>query len=250
MRPPDVAILSFTQCPHAMIHSLPQPHDLPPLTVVGAGKLGLAVAGAWKDAGGQIGREISSGQPWTPEGMVFEATAPEAALPHLLRCLEHQVPVVTGTTGWLSHLPQVQQAAEDHNGTLFWSTNFSPAVHATHMIAREATRIMALLDGYEASIQDVHHVHKKDAPSGTALTLQEHVRQAGWTKDLPIESERVGEVVGLHKLSWESDHDCVALQHEAKSRLGFAQGAVMALRWTWARHQGNLPGVYTMTDLF
>ena len=218
MRPPDVALLSLTQCPDALSDSLPHPLVLLALTVVGAVKLGQSVAKAWKDAGGEIGREIRSGQSWTPQGMVFEATAPEAALPHLLRCLEHQVPVVTGTTGWLSHLPQVQQAAEDHHGTLFWSTNFSPAVHATHLIAREATRIMALLDGYEASIQDVHHVHKKDSPSGTALTLQENVLQAGWTKDLPIASQRMGEVVGLHKLSWESDHDCVALQHEAKSR--------------------------------
>lgn len=250
MRPPDVALLSFTQRPSAMNASLPKPLDLPPLTMVGKGKLGQAVAKAWKDAGGKIAQEIRSGQPWTPQGMVFEATAPDAALPHLLRCLEHRVPVVTGTTGWLSHLSQVQEAAEDHHGTLFWSTNFSPAVHATHLIAREATRIMSKLEGYDASIQDVHHVQKKDAPSGTALTLQENVRQAGWTKDLPIESQRMGEVVGLHKLSWESDHDCVALQHEAKSRLGFAQGAVLALRWTWARHQGNLPGVYTMTDLF
>jgi 4-hydroxy-tetrahydrodipicolinate reductase len=96
----------------------------------------------------------------------------------------------------------------------------------------------------------VHHFHKKDAPSGTALTLAEHVKNSGWPGEVAIESERRGEVVGLHSLRWDSDHDVVALHHEAKSRVGFAEGAIWALKWTWKQHKLERFGLFTMNNLF
>jgi 4-hydroxy-tetrahydrodipicolinate reductase len=109
---------------------------------------------------------------------------------------------------------------------------------------------MAQLEGYTALIREVHHVNKLDAPSGTAITLKQTAMAGGLPEDTPIRSERQGEVVGLHALAWDSVHDSVVLQHEAKNRGGFAEGAVLALRWTWQQHLQGHHGLFTMTDLF
>lgn len=233
-----------------MNRNLPSPATLPPLTVVGAGKLGSAVAEAWTRHGGKVSARITAGQSWVPEGLVFEATAPDAAFANLVRCAEARVPVVTGTTGWLERLGELEGHLTQSQSTAFYSTNFSPGVHALNLIAEHAAGVMSQLEGYTAHVREVHHIHKKDAPSGTALTLKKHVQQGGWSKPLDIESVREGEVVGLHALAWDSAHDSVVLHHEAKSRLGFAEGAVWALRWTWERHREEAFGLYTMTDLF
>ena len=229
---------------------LPLPQSIPPLLVVGAGKLGSAVAETWVNQGGSVQEAVSAGESWVPEGLVFEATAPGVAFENVLRCVHANVPVVTGTTGWLDRLDELEAAIASANCTAFWSTNFSPGVHALNQIAQHAAGIFEKIPGYEAHIHEVHHIHKKDAPSGTAITLQQHAKQGGWSAELPIESKREGEVIGLHALAWDSVHDAVVLQHEAKSRLGFAEGAVWALRWTWQRHLERDFGLYTMTDLF
>jgi len=233
-----------------MSADLPMPEAIPPLLVVGAGKLGSAVANAWMDQGGSVREAVHAGEAWTPEGLVFEATAPDAAFDNVMRCVGAKVPVVTGTTGWLDRLKELETAIATAEGTAFWSTNFSPGVHALNQIAQHAAGIFDKIPGYRGHIREVHHVHKKDAPSGTAITLQKHAIQGGWSQDLSIESLREGEVIGLHALAWDSAHDAVVLQHEAKSRLGFAEGAVWALRWTWHRHLERDFGLYTMTDLF
>ena len=229
---------------------LPLPSSIPPLLVVGAGKLGSAVTKAWNNQGGTVRSSVNAGDAWTPQDLVFEATAPDAAFDNILRCVQANVPVVTGTTGWLHQLGDVEEALNSSNSTVFWSTNFSPGVHALNQIAQHAAGIFESIPGYEAHIREVHHVHKKDAPSGTALTLQSHAVAGGWSREMPIECRREGEVIGLHALAWDSVHDAVVLQHEAKSRLGFAEGAVWALRWTWQRHLERDFGLYTMTDLF
>ena len=233
-----------------MTADLPLPSALPPVTFVGAGKLGTAVAEAWAQRGGSVASRVTAADAWEPQGLVFEATAPDAAVDNLTRCIEAQVPVVTGTTGWLERLDEVRDLALRAESTAFYSTNFSPGVHALNAIAKHAAGVFNQIPGYAPHIREVHHVHKKDAPSGTALTLAEHVTDGGWTRDLPIESVREGEVVGLHALAWDSAHDAVVLQHEAKTRAGFAEGAVWALCWTWKRHVERGFGLYTMTDLF
>ncbi|MDA0728363.1 MAG: hypothetical protein O3B70_01950 [Bacteroidetes bacterium] len=225
--------------------------DLPPVTFVGSGKLGMAVAEAWECQGGRVARMVGRGESWTPEGLVFEATSPEAAKANVLRCVNARVPVVTGSTGWLQGLSEIEVAAQTHGSTAFWSTNFSPGVHALNLLAAYASQLMSRLDPqrehYQAMITEVHHVHKKDAPSGTALTLESHARRSGHS--IPIESRREGDVVGLHTLTWDSAFDSVVLQHEAKNRDGFALGAISALRFVWQQHQLGRPGLYTMTDL-
>ena len=233
-----------------MIHKLPLPSDLPAVTIVGAGKLGKAVAAVWEERGGSIAKLVTSGQTWEPKGLVFEATQPEAAAENLARCIRARIPVVTGTTGWLDQLPEMLDMSQKERSTVFYSTNFSPGIHALNAIAKHAVDIFGQIPGYQPRIQEVHHVEKKDAPSGTALTLAQLMKQRGWTQDMAIESIREGEVMGLHSLVWDSEHDAVVLQHEAKSRIGFAKGAVWALCWTWQRHAQAEFGLYTMTDLF
>ena len=224
--------------------------SIPPLTIVGAGKLGMAVAEAWQRQGGALGECVTKGQPWSPKGLVFEATSPEAAFDNVKRCIDAGVPVVTGSTGWLERAPEIEALAVAKGCAAFCSTNFSPGVHALNLVAAHAASVFERIPGYRASIQEVHHVHKVDAPSGTALTLSEWVKRGGWSGDVAIDSVREGDVVGLHALAWDSAHDAFVLQHEAKSRVGFAEGAVWALRWTWERQRREEFGLYTMTDLF
>ena len=109
---------------------LPLPSSIPPLLVVGAGKLGSAVTKAWNNQGGTVRSSVNAGDAWTPQDLVFEATAPDAAFDNILRCVQANVPVVTGTTGWLHQLGDVEEAMNSSNSTVFWSTNFSPGVHA------------------------------------------------------------------------------------------------------------------------
>ena len=110
----------------AMIHKLPLPSDLPAVTIVGAGKLGKAVAAVWEERGGSIAKLVTSGQTWEPKDLVFEATQPEAAAENLARCIRARIPVVTGTTGWLDQLPEMLDMSQKERSTVFYSTNFSP----------------------------------------------------------------------------------------------------------------------------
>ena len=228
---------------------LAPPQALPPLLVVGAGKLGSAVAEAWINHGGTVREAVGAGETWVPEGLVFEATAPDSAFDNVMRCVDASVPVVTGTTGWLDRLDELETAIAGEKSTAFWSTNFSPGVHALNQIAQHAAGIFEKIPGYRAQIHEVHHIQKRRAERNghhppTACRARRLV------SSVPIESKREGEVIGLHALAWDSVHDAVVLQHEAKSRLGFAEGAVWALRWTWRRHLERDFGLYTMTDLF
>ena len=168
--------------------------------------------------------------------------APDAAVDNLTRCIEAQVPVVTGTTGWLERLDEVRDLALREGSTVFYSTNFSPGVHALNAIAKHAAGVFHQIPGYVPHIREVHHVHKKDAPSGTALTLAEHVTQGGWTRDLPIESVRAGEVVGLH--AGVGLCTMPLFCSTTKTRAGFARGRVGPLldletpcgAWIWTVH--------------
>ena len=225
-------------------------HDIPAVTFVGRGKLARAVAELWEERGGSIASMVGSNESWEAKGLVFEATTPGAAVANLSKCLKAGTPFVTGTTGWHDSMSDLAKLAQEHRATGFWSTNFSPGVHALNAIAQHASQVMTQLEGYTAHIREVHHVHKLDAPSGTAITLKQAAMTGGLSKETPIRSERQGEVVGLHALAWDSVHDSVVLQHEAKNRGGFAEGAVLALRWIWQQHLQGHHGLFTMTDLF
>ncbi len=188
--------------------------------------------------------------------VALEFTHPESAPRNLIACFDAGVPVVTGTTGWNDQLPDILEACKSRQGGLFYASNFSIGVNLLFRINRLLSSWAHLKYGYSASIREVHHVHKRDAPSGTALSLAGDILNASdqysaWSmksvskdNELRIESIREGEVPGIHEVRFSSQVDELTIRHEAFSREGFALGALAA-----ARFMAGKTGVYGMDDL-
>lgn len=159
---------------------------------------------------------------------VIDFTTPEAVLPNLRACLANGARVVVGTTGWYTHLEDMKALAERKGAGLLYGTNFSIGVQAMLRVARELA--LAALD-YKFSITETHHVSKKDAPSGTALTIKQVLQAANSALHVEIISKREGDASGTHVIEARSQSDVIELKHEAFSRRGFAEGAVRAAEW-------------------
>jgi len=202
--------------------------------------------------------------------VAIEFTAPQVAYDNYLRAFAHHVKVGSGSTGWIpQHGEEVKRLCEEEGQTLFWSSNFSLGVTIFRAVNRYLARIMNRFDDYTAQMEEVHHVHKLDHPSGTAITLAEELlsevqRLDGWqcgqlvapdgsiqesaqvpSDKLSIHSIRRGEVPGIHSVTWNCEADSITITHDAHNRRGFALGAVLAAEYT-AQHTGLL----TMSDLF
>ncbi|HJZ98251.1 MAG TPA: dihydrodipicolinate reductase C-terminal domain-containing protein [Candidatus Solibacter sp.] len=141
------------------------------------------------------------------------------------------IPIVVGTTGWLDHIDQVKASVEKHNGALVWSPNFSIGVNAFFRIIAEAARLIAAEQEYGAWAWEIHHSQKKDAPSGTLLKLVDEMKRAGYTRPIDVGSNRAGAIPGTHEIGFDSSADTITLRHTARSREGFARGALKAAQW-------------------
>src|SRR3954447_3374206 len=141
------------------------------------------------------------------------------------------VPLVVGTTGWLEHLDQVKRAVEGHGTGLVWSPNFSIGVNLFLRVVREAARLMESEPEYGAWAWEIHHSAKKDAPSGTLLKLVEEMKRAGYARNIDVGSNRAGAIPGTHEIGFDSTADTITLRHTARSREGFARGALKAADW-------------------
>jgi 4-hydroxy-tetrahydrodipicolinate reductase len=159
---------------------------------------------------------------------VIDFTAPEAAVQNIRACLANGARVVVGTTGWYQHLADIQALCERRSGALLYSTNFSIGVQALFRVARD---LALAAPHYEFRITETHHASKKDAPSGTALTLKQILEAARPGLSIEIVSKREGEVAGIHGIEARSENDRIELRHEAYWRRGFAEGAVRAAEW-------------------
>ena len=189
--------------------------------------------------------------------VAIEFTAPQVAYDNYLRAFAQGVKVVSGSTGWLKdHGDDVRRMCRQEGKTLFWSSNFSLGVTVFRAVNRYLARIMNQFPQYDVELEETHHVHKLDHPSGTAITLADEIvaeldRKDAWAEDttdaklLRIDHIRRGEVPGIHTVRYDSDADCITITHDAHSRKGFALGAVLAAEYT-ATHEGLL----TMSDLF
>lgn len=202
--------------------------------------------------------------------VAIEFTAPTAAYDNCMKAFAAGVKVVSGSTGWMSeHGEEMERLCREEGRTLFWASNFSIGVAIFSAVNNYLARIMDNFPGYDVSMSETHHVHKLDAPSGTAITLAEGIlenlkRKTAWVKgtltapdgsvsgttdcrpeELPISSIREGEVPGIHSIRYESEADTITITHDAKNRKGFALGAVLAAEFT-ATHEGFLG----MNDLF
>ncbi len=202
--------------------------------------------------------------------MAIEFTNPTAAYGNYLKAFAHNVKVVSGSTGWMKeHGDDVKRMCSEGGQTLFWASNFSVGVAIFSAVNRYLAKIMNGFPQYSVRMEEVHHVHKLDAPSGTAITLAEEIidnldRKDRWVKgtllapdgslsgsdtckpdELPIDSIRRGEVPGIHTVTYDSEADMITITHDAHSRKGFALGAVLAAEYT-ADHSGLL----TINDMF
>lgn len=191
----------------------------------------------------------------------IEFTTPTAAPHNIRKCIDLDLPVVCGTTGWNEKIAETESYCLAQDGSLFHASNFSLGVNILFSLNKKLARIMDQFPEYKVRIHEVHHVHKKDAPSGTAISLAQQILEAssklkGWrlTGDgqsegshgdqLPIDAERKGEVKGIHSIQYESLLDTIILSHDAHSRDAFAAGALMAARFLKGKK-----GVFGMQDL-
>ena len=192
--------------------------------------------------------------------VVIEFTTPEAAPGIIKHCIESGIPIVSGTTGWQEyHLRSILKWTELKTGKFLYASNFSIGMNITFALSRKLAMVMNEYPQFAASIKEIHHIHKKDSPSGTAHTLigdivDQHKRYNDFTLNIdqslnadiiPVNAIREGEVKGIHEVTWKSDSEKIVISHEAFDRKIFAEGAIMAA--TWLIHQK--PGVYTMRDI-
>ncbi len=197
--------------------------------------------------------------------VAIDFSMPTAAVDNIHKCFEAGVPVVVGTTGWYDQLDEIKELAEKEGQALVYSSNFSVGVNLFYKLNKILASMMKNFDNYDVMIEEVHHTAKLDHPSGTALSLAKHVMaeypqkttikdrlifdknqpaQSAKAHELLIESYREGDVTGLHTVKYESVIDSIQITHDAKSRYGFAKGALMAAEWVIGKK-----GVYTMDDI-
>lgn len=239
------------------------------IALIGYGKMGRMIEDIALQRGHEIVCKIDIDNQEDFDSIAFksadvaiEFTNCNVAYENCLRAFEHNVKVVSGSTGWMQeHGDEMKRMCLGNGKTLFWASNFSVGVAVFGAVNKYLAKIMNKFTEYEVSIEETHHIHKLDAPSGTAITLAEQVidnldRKTNWelatetsqphnSNILPITSFREGEVPGIHIVKYDSDADQIMITHDAHSRQGFALGAVLAAEYT-AKHNGWL----TMSDLF
>jgi 4-hydroxy-tetrahydrodipicolinate reductase len=188
--------------------------------------------------------------------VAIEFSSPESVFGNLKACIEKGIPVVCGTTGWLHRKPEIEKLCQDNRGAFFYASNYSLGVNLFFQFSKRLARIMSDHRAYNVSIEEIHHAAKKDAPSGTAITLAEGViENIGYknkfvnetTTDplcVGIVSKRIDQVAGTHTVSYSSQIDTIELKHIAHTRAGFAEGAVIAAEWLVGR-----TGVFGMEDM-
>lgn len=231
------------------------------ILIVGYGKMGHIVEQVAQERGHKISAIIDEGDSWEkvkPEetDVAIEFSTPATAVDNIKACLERQIPIVVGTTGWYEQIDEVKKLVAADNGSLLYSSNFAIGVFLFRKVNVFLAKLMSKYTGYEPSITEIHHIHKKDAPSGTAITLANEIIECREDKtswrlgekqsenELSISSIRQGEEFGTHKISYSSTEDTIEIEHKAKSRRGLALGAVLS-----AEFLKNKKGVYTMNDM-
>lgn len=223
------------------------------IALIGYGRMGHLIEEVAKSRGIEISCIIDEGdeakfatEDFRKSDVAIEFSTPAAAIDGILSCFAAKVPVVVGTTGWDNSLPEIKAMCDKGSGTLLYASNFSIGMNIFMSLNRYVTNIMNGFDSYDPSLLEIHHIHKLDHPSGTAVTLANQLtsiskRVKHWIEKelgekpekgfLPVYHRREGEVPGIHTVTWESDCDSIVMTHDAKNRLGFARGAVSAAQW-------------------
>ncbi len=227
------------------------------IALLGYGKMGKTIEQLAIQKGHQVVCKRSGKE---TEGNLMEAdvaiefSIPEAAVDNILDCFKYKIPVICGTTGWLDRWDEVLKKCEGSNGSLIYASNFSVGVNLFFSLNSYFAALMEPWKEYIPSMIEIHHTAKKDAPSGTAISLAEdllrHSDKKEWILDenkagaLTIEAIREGDIKGTHIINYQSKIDCLSIKHEAFSRDGFALGAILAAEWLKGK-----TGVYNMKDV-
>lgn len=224
------------------------------LALVGHGKMGRLIEQLAPEYGFQIamvlnGTDNADGSAITAEAfrdvdVAIEFSTPEAAPRNLKRLASAKVPTVTGTTGWLQHLADISSAFEKSGAGLVWSPNFSVGVAIFRKLVTHAAEMLRDQPEYGAWAWEIHHDAKKDAPSGTLASLVRAMEESGYAKHIDVSSSRAGKHPGTHEIGFDSAADTITLRHVARSREGFARGALKAAQWIPGRS-----GVFTFEDV-
>ena len=217
------------------------------LAIVGYGKMGRLVAQLAPEFDFTIHTRIERGDDFSRvEGadVAIEFTRGEAVAGNVDKILGAGVPVVVGTTGWMGEMDRVRSAVEAHDAALVWGPNFSIGVNIFVRVVREAARLLAKEPEYGAWAWEIHHHTKKDAPSGTLLELAEVMKAVGYSRPIDIASTRAGAQPGTHEIGFDSSADTITLRHTARSREGFARGALKAAQWIVGKK-----GVYEFSEI-
>lgn len=219
------------------------------LAIIGPGKMGSAVADVARASGIDVVATLGADMPISPASLqhadvAIEFTEPAAAAANVRACVFARCPVVVGTTGWYDALPEITGIVASNGGAVVWAANFSLGVYALSQLVRRAGELFARLPGFDAALIETHHAAKKDSPSGTARVLQDDFA-AGWGRNVPVTSIRIGSIPGTHTLLLAGMFEQVAITHEVRDRRVFAEGALLAAKWLVGRH-----GVFTLDDVF
>ena len=236
------------------------------IALIGYGKMGKEIEKIALSRGHEIvsiidvnNQEDFNSDAFKSADVAIEFTNPMVAYSNYIKTFEAGVKLVSGSTGWMDkHGEEIKKLCTQGGKTLFWASNFSLGVTIFSAVNKYLAKIMNQFPAYDVTMSETHHIHKLDAPSGTAITLAEEIlenldRKERWVKgsaecaanELPVSSIREGEVPGIHVIRYESEADSIILTHDAKNRKGFALGAVLAAEFT-----ANKEGYLGMSDLF
>jgi len=214
------------------------------LALIGYGVMGQLVAAEARKAGDEVGAVVTSRERSLTAEQVAETlrghdvaidfSVGEAVLRNVEACMRAKVCLVEGATGWKQHESEARQIVTEHSGALVYGANFSIGVNLFYRLVQQAAALFAAVDGYAPFIEEAHHNRKRDAPSGTALKLRDLMSEH-LGPDIPTASTRAGYIPGTHRVGFDSEADQVLLTHTARSRQGFASGALLAAHWIAGR---------------
>lgn len=227
------------------------------IALLGYGKMGKTIEQIALSRGHDIVLKIDkhiTDYDITKADVAIDFSVPSAAVGNLSKALNNNVPVISGTTGWLKDYDDITRLCKERDGAFIYASNFSIGVNIFFELNNQLAKMMAHLDKYKVNIEEIHHTQKLDAPSGTAITLAEGIIKNSnyqhWSLDqkgpdtIPIVAKRVEDVPGTHIVSYDSTVDTIEIKHTAKNREGFALGAVIAAEWIVGK-----TGIFTMKDV-
>ena len=220
--------------------------------IIGYGKMGKEVEKVLLETGMTVSVIINDENEWEDAFPAFlesdiaiEFTSPENTLKNFERCFKHRIPLISGTTGWNAKENEVINRCRQENLSFIYSSNFSIGANLFFKINEQFAKLINHHPQYAVSIEETHHINKKDAPSGTAITTEQSIlKELKNARSIPVVSHRVGDITGEHTVFYTSPDDTIAITHTAKNRSIFAQGAVKAAAWLVEN-----PGVYHFSDI-